>query len=243
MSKDYNLKILGSGSCNLVDGRNASSILLQGEGGNILYDIGRGIASQLVKVGLKQDDITTIILSHLHPDHVTDLIPYLQAATWSSIDKRTKDLHIYGQPGTKKFVEQVIELFGGSDLIRGFEVIVHELSLGKMTLQGMELNFVDLNHAYGFGFSCGDRKYAVMGDSSFHETLVKSLASVELGIFDAGHLSTEEMIELSVQSQAKKLVCSHHYDELDEQLLNQRAKDRGYSGELIVANDLSEFKL
>ena len=66
--------ILGTGTCQILPHRLPSSILIELTHLRLLYDIGPGILGRLCKSGLKQDDICHIILSHFHPDHVTDLI-------------------------------------------------------------------------------------------------------------------------------------------------------------------------
>jgi ribonuclease BN (tRNA processing enzyme) len=45
--------------------------------------------------------IWRLALTHFHPDHISDLIPLLQAGAWSRRDLRTSDLHIYGPQVSK----------------------------------------------------------------------------------------------------------------------------------------------
>lgn len=113
------ITILGSGTTNLSPTRNAASVLIQRGGKNLVYDFGRGTATQLAKLGLKQNDIQHVVLSHYHPDHVTDLLPYFHAASWSQIDKRTKNLTIYGQPSIEEFMSKFAQPFGDNQLFRG----------------------------------------------------------------------------------------------------------------------------
>lgn len=237
------LTILGSGSCNVVPGRMAASVLLQLDGKNIVYDFGRGAAIRLTEAGLRQDEVTTIILSHLHPDHVTDLLPFLHAASWSQIDQRHADLTIYGQPGTRGFMAKLLGVFSPQQLSRNFTITTTELAPGPTVIDGLSVEFVDLHHSFGMKFTRHGKHYAIMGDSSLHADLIKALQEVALGIFDAGHLSDEEIVELAVQSQATTLICSHQYRELDEQQLNAAAHAKGFKGKLVVAHDLMECTL
>lgn len=235
------ITILGSGSCNLVPEKMAASALIQHAGKNFVYDFGRGTAIRLTQLGLKQADIKIIILSHFHPDHVTDLLPFLQAASWSQIDRRSDDLTIYGPPGVKEFIAKLTSVFGGQEMTRGFSLHTVELNVGRNEIDGFLFDFLDLHHSHGIKFETHDKQYAVMADSSLHDDLVTALSDVELGIFDSGHLTDEEIAELAVRSHAKRLICSHQYRELNKDALVKRAKAKGFEGELVVADDLMEF--
>lgn len=236
------ITILGSGSCNLTPDRMAASVLIQKDGRNIVYDFGRGASIRLTEVGLRQADITTIILSHLHPDHVTDLYPFLHAASWSQIDPRVNNLTIYGQPGTKEFVTtKLLTVFDDQQLSRNFSINTIDIQPSLIEIEGLKIQFIDLHHSYGMKFEENGKQYAIMGDSSFHTDLVDALSMVDLGVFDAGHLTDEEVVELAVQSNAELLVCSHLYRELDENTLNNAARAQGYTGQIVVAHDRREF--
>jgi len=236
------ITILGSGTTNLVPERNAASVLIERNGKRIVYDFGRGTAIRLVEAGLKQDDIQTVVLSHFHPDHVTDLLPYLHAASWSQVDSRSTNLTIYGKQGIRTFLSELFAVFGWDELGKGFAVNVEELPVGETEISGQTFEIVDLEHSYGLRFEENGRTYAIMGDASMHEGLVDGLKNSELGVFDAGHLTDEEIVNLAVQTQATQLVCSHQYRSLDIKQLNDAATDGGFQGELISAEDGMGFE-
>ncbi|GCE19816.1 MBL fold metallo-hydrolase [Dictyobacter kobayashii] len=69
------LTLLGTGTCQIEYERRASSVLLELEQTHILFDCGHGIVQRLLEVGLPHHQLSHVILSHFHPDHVSDLIP------------------------------------------------------------------------------------------------------------------------------------------------------------------------
>ncbi len=224
----------------------ASSVLVELGNTRLVYDFGRGIAHRLVGLGLRQDDIEHIVLSHFHPDHLSDLIPYLHAAAWSQIDPRSKDLHIYGPVGLEVQLMRLLSLFGPSTLSREhFEVHLHEIHTDQLVIDDRVLGFVDLPPAdnHGLTFAAGGTTVVLTGDSSFHEQEVACLQGVDLAVIDAGHLDDDEILELAVHSRAALIVCSHLYRELDEAELNAMASARDYEGRLIVGQDLMVFDL
>ncbi len=239
--------LLGTGTCQLQSHRMASSALIELDDLRLVYDFGRGIANRTVEFGLKQDDLEHIVLSHYHPDHFSDLIPYLQAACWSQIDPRGKDLHIYGPIGLEVHLMRLLGLFGPDTLVRRelFRVHLHEIRGDELTIGNHTFGFADLPPADNRGLKLhrGGRAYAFTGDSNFHRQEVDFLNDVDLAVIDAGHLTDEDILELATETQVPRIVCSHLYRETDEEEINRRARARGYTGRLIVGRDLMEFEI
>ena len=238
--------VLGTGTCQLQTQRMASSVLVELGDLRLVYDFGRGVTLRLVELGLRQDDLEHIVLSHFHPDHLDDLIPYLQAASWSQIDPRSKDLHIYGPIGLEVQLMRLLSLFGPDVLRRQhFRVHLHEVRGDELVLGSHRFGYVDLPPAdnRGLKLTHGGRTYAFTGDSDYHDQEVEFLRGVDLGVIDAGHPTDEQIVELAARTQVPRLVCSHLYRELDEEEMNAKAREKGYSGRLIVGQDLMTFDL
>ncbi len=241
------LVLLGTGTCRLQADRCTSSVLLEFTDLRVVYDFGRGIATRLALRGLEQDDIRHVVLSHFHPDHLSDLIPYLQAASWSPDGKRSQDLHIWGPHGLRVQMMRVLGLFGPDVLVReeNFSVHLHEVRGERLRIESREFEWVALPHAenHGLRFSVGDWTCALTGDSPLDSKTVALLRGVDLGVFDAGHLSDDEIVALASRSQAKRLVASHLYRDLDTKNLQQRARDQGWQGELLEGSDGMQFPI
>ncbi len=242
--------LLGTGTCQLQTHRKASSVLVELKDLRLIYDFGRGIADRTAEVGLKQDDLEHVVLSHFHPDHLSDLVPYLQAACWSQRDPRTRDLHVYGPIGLEIQLMRLLSLFGPETLAsERFRVHLHELrSAGQgnqLVIAGHTFDFIDLPPAdnRGLRFTHGGRTYALTGDSDFHQPEIDFLRGVDLAVIDAGHPTDEDILALAAETQVPRIVCSHLYRELDEEEMNQRARAKGYTGRLIVGRDLMAFEI
>ena len=242
--------LLGTGTCQLDESRRASSVLIELDDLRVVFDLGRGIADRLQALGLRQDDVRHIVFSHFHPDHVSDLVPYLHAAAWSQTDARSVDLHLYGPIGLDVQMMRLLSLFGPQTLVRDhWRVHLHEIRGDELTIEGRRFEFLDLppadNRGLRFRYGAVDTTSCVglTGDSNFHEQAIDFLAGTNLGVFDSGHLTDEQIVELAVRSGAPKLVCSHVYRPLDLEDLNGRARQRGYRGELVLGQDLDSFSL
>ncbi len=240
------LTILGTGTCQIQGNKIASSVFLEIDDTRLVYDFGRGVTQRLGELGLKQDDLRDIVISHFHPDHVSDLIPFLHAASWSKIDPRKAELNIYGPTGVQAFFERLTDLFKPDELVRNtYKVTVHEIKEAQFTIGAQVFDFVALPPAnnHGLKFVFNNKTYALTGDSHFHVQEINFLKLVDLAVVDSGHITDEEIVELAVKSRAKMIVCSHQYRELKEKELNRQARDVGYHGRIIVAEDLMSFDL
>lgn len=86
------LKILGTSSGQPQPGKAQSSVYLRTEEYNILLDCGEGTTQKLMEHGLTKNHIDAVVISHLHPDHVTGIYMMLQMIY---LQGRTKPLKIF----------------------------------------------------------------------------------------------------------------------------------------------------
>jgi ribonuclease BN (tRNA processing enzyme) len=90
------VQVLGSGAPGFVKDRSNTSYLLWiGNQAKILVDAGGGAYVRFGQAGAKFGDLSMILVSHLHPDHVSDLPGVL----WSGRMTRNDSLPIVGPSG------------------------------------------------------------------------------------------------------------------------------------------------
>jgi ribonuclease BN (tRNA processing enzyme) len=238
------ITLLGTGTCQIEHERRASSVLLELDGLPILFDCGHGVVQRLLDVGISHDKLNHIVLSHFHADHVSDLIPLLQAGAWSRRDARSTDLHMYGPQGVRRLVDGLMKLFGPSSFTQpSYKVRVHEIAEEQFKIGGQRFDFISLPPAgnHGLRFTWGGKRYALTSDSHFHAQEIAFLKDVDLAIIDSGHLEDEQIVQLAAQSQARRIVCSHLYREIDAPRLQAWAEREGYTGTIVVGHDLMSF--
>src|SRR5215471_1617432 len=92
------VQILGSGAPGFVKDRaNTSYLLWVGGQAKILIDAGGGACVRFGQAGAKFSDLSMILVSHLHPDHSSDLPGVL----WSGRMTRNDTLPIVGPSGNE----------------------------------------------------------------------------------------------------------------------------------------------
>jgi ribonuclease BN (tRNA processing enzyme) len=240
------MTLLGTGTCQIEFERRASSVLLELDGMPVLFDCGHGIVQRLLEAGFQHNEVNHIVVSHFHPDHVSDLIPFLQAGAWSRRNPRSSDLHIYGPAGVRKFIDGLMHVFGPSSFQQpSYSISVHEVAEGQFYIGPHRFDSVSLPPAgnHGLRFDWKGKRCAITGDSNFHEQEIAFLRDVDLAVIDSGHIEDDEIVRLAVASRVRTMVCSHLYREIDAPRLQALAEKAGYMGTIIVGRDLMTFVL
>lgn len=241
-----NLTLLGTGTCQIEFERRASSVLLELDHTHVLFDCGHGVVQRLLEAGVQHHQIQHVILSHFHPDHVSDLIPLMQAGAWSQRNPRSSDLHIYGPQGVQRVIDGLLQVFGPNSFQQpAYKVVVHEVTNGRIAIGKQYFEFISLPPAgnHGLRFLWRGKRYAITGDSYFHEEEIAFLEQVDLAIIDAGHITDSEIVELASATQARHIICSHLYRDLDVTKLQVEAQQTGYRGTISIGHDLLSFFL
>ncbi|MFH0823967.1 MAG: ribonuclease Z, partial [Pseudomonadota bacterium] len=103
--------ILGSGTAAQSLERNASSVLVVIGDLHLLVDIGPGTMRRLCEAGIDARLIDAILLTHFHPDHVSDLVAFLFASNYGSGPLRQARFTVIGPTGLKQFLDGLVEVY------------------------------------------------------------------------------------------------------------------------------------
>lgn len=95
------LTILGSGSPEAHARRASSGYLVETGDDAILFDCGGGVFDNLLRSGRRPSDITHLVFSHLHSDHMMDYARLVHAA-W---DEGAPPLRVYGPAPIARITE------------------------------------------------------------------------------------------------------------------------------------------
>ena len=98
------LRFLGTGAENADPSRAESSTLVSCGELRMLVDVGRGSIMRLAQSGVGVGEITAVLLTHLHLDHVAEL-PSLIRIGWT---ERAEPLRIIGPAGTHDMVSGIV---------------------------------------------------------------------------------------------------------------------------------------
>jgi ribonuclease BN (tRNA processing enzyme) len=212
----------------------------------VWIDAGGGTLAELLRhCSLGQLD--AIWISHLHPDHCSDLI--LAAHMVALMGGRRPT--VYGPPGWAARLDG-----GRGDTTSMAEVFaVRELRDGeRVRLPGLELEAIAVRHegaTFGLRASAGGSTIAYSADSGPCDALQRLAAKADLLICAAGtmrpegseiHLNPEQAGELASTASVRRLVLTHLRPPIDETAAVSRAATR-FPGPIEVARRGLTFEL
>lgn len=109
MTDQVKIQFLGTSAAIPSLRRGLPSLAILHNGGIILCDIGEGTQINIQRAGLPPSRIHTILISHLHGDHIFGLPGFL---TSQQMMNRVNPLTIIGPPGIRIYYEQIRNISG-----------------------------------------------------------------------------------------------------------------------------------
>lgn len=222
------------------------------------FDAGEGFCNSALKYRIDTDNISRIIISHLHPDHITGLFLELQMMY---LDKRTRPLAVYvpGEAitGLKKAVEMFylfsdkfpfrlsIKSIKPGAVYRGHDLTVtaypneHLLNNEKFIK-----NRSNKMQSYSFIIRPAKGKILYSGDLRSGDEIADLMKNADMVISEGMHVDYAMLFDLARRYKVKKLVLTHLPDDIfrrPEKLLNAAAKCR-FNG-LVIARDGMSLRL
>jgi len=97
---------LGTGSAMPTGERIQTGLLLRAAGDSLLVDCGSGVLHALQRTPVGYEGVDTVLLTHHHLDHVSDLMVLLKARWLAGAASMT----IVGPPGTEELVEGLLDV-------------------------------------------------------------------------------------------------------------------------------------
>jgi ribonuclease BN (tRNA processing enzyme) len=241
------LTILGSGTCVPYHRRGSSAYALQLSQSTILLDCGNGATWKLGKVGINYLDIDYILITHFHPDHTSDLIPFLFATKYSYESTREKPLHLWGPPGFGRFFSALTEAY--RDWIVPEELSVNEIEYDRIQLGDFVLRTAHTHHtenSLAYRIDSEGKSLVYTGDTDYSESLVELADNADILLIECsmpddlkveGHLTPAVVAKITNESGAKKIILTHLYPVCDERDIFARMSDQ-IDADVIVAEDL-----
>jgi ribonuclease Z len=104
------ITLLGTGSPLPDPHRAGPATLIQAAGEHYLVDAGRGVLMRLAAVGVPVGQLTALLITHLHSDHITDLNDVI-TSRWVTTLEPTP-LTIVGPLGTADVVDHILASLG-----------------------------------------------------------------------------------------------------------------------------------
>jgi ribonuclease Z len=183
--------LLGTGCPPPNPRRRGPATLLQHAGQRLLVDAGSGVAVQLQQAGVRTVELSHVLLTHLHSDHVIDL-GHLVLTRW--IVGENAPLTVLGPAGTAAHVERLLALWDWDVAVRRAHmherepprVTVREIgegvvhAEGGLTVTAFEVEHEPVRPALGFHVEAGERRVVISGDTRPCAAVVRHARGADL---------------------------------------------------------------
>jgi ribonuclease BN (tRNA processing enzyme) len=238
-----------------------SGYLVEADGFSLLLDCGSGVFGKL-RSHREYYEVDAVLISHLHADHILDLVPYASALTYAP---RQQPVPVGGHPGTdsphrprllapRGATEALRRICGGAGMReehveRAFDMREYEPEQ-TFELGTLRASFRQVPHflpTYAVELREGVRRLTFSADSSPSDDLCDFATDTELLLIEAtlprperegprGHLTPGEAGEHGRRARARRLVLTHFSDEMDAEWARAEA-EQAFGGPVEVAHE------
>ena len=233
----------------------------------LLLDCGNGVFGKLRQ---KRDytEIAAVVISHLHADHMLDLVPYAYALTyaprqqpvpvppWPGTDSPARP-RLIAPPNATETFRRIVGCWGNDDLIdNAFQLEEYDAAstpeVGSLRLRFGEVQHFTETYAVEIRSTSGGR-FTFGADCRPGEELVQFAEGTDLLLVEAtlprpertgvrGHLTPQEAGDHARRAGARSVVLTHISDELDQVWARKQASE-AFGAPVDVAREGAVYEL
>ncbi len=243
------LTVLGSSGTYPWQGKACSGFLVSEGDTRLLLDCGPGVLANL-QAHVAIEDLTGIIITHMHPDHFLDLIPLRYALKYGEPSRSTL-LPVHLPPGGREIWDRVVDTLKDSGDSFSAPFDLSEYQEGQTYRLGdVDVRFALLRHyvpSYGVEVRAGGR-LVYSGDVGPCPELEVLARGADLFVCEAtwletqvppderGHLTATEAGEIARKAGVGSLLLTHIVPYVDAGKTLEAAKAT-FGGEVLLATE------
>jgi len=216
------LTVLGCNGPYPKAGGACSGYLLEDEDTKILIDCGNGVLSKLFAHCDDLNKLDAIFISHLHPDHMSDLMILRYAVFIKKMFKKlNKSIPIY-LPANP--VEEYERIQYNDSFTQN---IINDAT--EINVKGIKITFKKTNHpveCYAMAFEKAGKKFVYSADTRYFNELINFAEGSDLFLCEANilhkdmtehvpHLSGKQAAEIALNAKVKKTILTHLLPEIN----------------------------
>ncbi len=206
------------------------------------------------KLGLDFRQVDHLCLSHFHPDHVSDLVPFLFATNYTVDFIRSLPLKIIGPRGLKAFYAKLKEIFGTWIEAHTYPLTLQEVEEDHLLFNDFEISTLPLVHSeasVGFRVFTQGRSFVYSGDTDFCPNIINLGHKADLLVLECsfpdgrkkeGHLTPRLAGRIAREASCRRLLLTHFYPVFQGINIVEECRQE-FSGEILLAEDGMKIKI
>ncbi|MBI3924424.1 MAG: MBL fold metallo-hydrolase [Armatimonadetes bacterium] len=248
------LTILGSGTVQPSPDRACSGYLVETGSQRLVFDLGARAMHRLLTATAEPWNVERLFFSHLHPDHTSDLVPFLFALNYAPGWIRSRPLRVHAPAGFGEFFPKLVAAFPFVEPKR-YEMQLSAVGTEPVEGQGWKVIPFRAVHgdqeAYSYRIECGGRSLCYSGDTRLCEALEQAARGVDLLLCECSiprgypqhgdHMISDQVGQLASRVAARRVVLTHLYTVPGVDLVSE-VKDH-YGGPVETAVDGRSYEL
>ncbi len=248
------LTVLGAGTFVAEINRTASGYLLEIEDKKIIFDFGRGTIRNLLELGHNLENLDKIFISHVHADHLLELINFIIHLVINPDKKRKygldisdKKYQVYGPEGLKNSINSILDAVSFNkqnleEIISIKEIAPKQiLTFDNYTIVPFQAMHNKGLNALGYRVKKSEKIFFYSGDTTYCESIIEGAKDADLAIIEAclksseNHMNGIEAGLVATKANVKLLMLTHiartYLSDVEEDLR------KTYGGKYLIAED------
>jgi ribonuclease BN (tRNA processing enzyme) len=219
--------------------------------------MGPGTMRRLLEAGVLIREITHVLLTHFHPDHTGELVPFLFSNKYGLDRPRTCPLTLVAGPGFKSFFTALYGIYGSwidlGDLMNPLVEMSHA-GVEETGQDGFELKTAPMRHSkesVGYKITCDGAHVVCSGDTEACASLEDLSKNADLAVFESafperlaakGHMTPLKAGAIASSAGVKRLVLTHFYPVYNPGEAEAECR-KSWAGPLVLATDLLQLNV
>jgi ribonuclease Z len=231
--------LLGTGAPGPSIERFGPSTLVEVGAETLLFDCGRGVTQRLWQLQIPLRNVTAVLLTHLHSDHIVG-IPDLWLTGWlpTAFGRRTGPFRVWGPLGTKEMMAHLEQAYQADIRMRtadahlppqGVAILAEDITAGVVyDNNGVKVTAFEVDHgaavkpAFGYRIDYGGRSVVLSGDTRLSDNLIRFSTGADVVVHEVA-AAKEELLS---KSEVARLILGSHTTPEDAGRVFDRVKPK-----------------
>ncbi len=251
------LTCIGTGTAAPEPDRVCSGYLLQTGALRLLFDCGPGVVHGMARLGTDWRDITHLVLTHFHNDHIGDVPMLFFAWKHGMRPSRSRPLTVVGPAGTQRLLGRMADVFGGHLRDFDFDVQVDEVGASeqRQLADAVRLDAAKTRHSdesLAYRVEADGRAFCYTGDTGMSEDVALFAQAADALLIECSipdeqamptHLTPSQLAQMARMALPRRLLVTHVYPQLDRQMVPELLRRAGWPGATIMPGDGDQFEV